>query len=192
MRARLAIEASGVKVELREILLRDKPVQMTSVSKKATVPVLLLPDGKVIDESLDIMYWALGQNDPQNLLTKNNQRSTDKLIEMNDFQFKPKLDKYKYAVRFPEKTVQEYRSDCEFFLIELNSRLRQNQFLLGNHLTMADLAIFPFMRQFCSVDRCWFDATDFDYLKNWLELRLASVSFEKIMAKYQPLFSQRK
>jgi len=186
MRARLAIEASGVKVELREILLRDKPAQMTSVSEKATVPVLVLPDGKIIDESLDIMYWALEQNDPQNLLTENKQRSTDKLIEINDFQFKPKLDKYKYAVRFPEKSAFEHRHDCEFFLLELDKKLKSNAYLFGAQMSIADIAIFPFIRQFSSVDIRWFESAEYVFIKSWLKERIESSAFERVMAKYEP------
>ncbi|MCF6192979.1 MAG: glutathione S-transferase [Kangiellaceae bacterium] len=186
MRARLAVEASGVKVELREILLRDKPVQMTSVSDKGTVPVLILPDGKVIDESLDIMCWALEQNDPKNLLTAGSERNIDTLIETNDFHFKPKLDKYKYAVRFPEKSAEEYREDCEFFLAELDDQLKSTRYLLGIHLSIADLAIFPFIRQFASVDSNWFENTEFVCLKNWLKACVDSVEFQRVMKKYQP------
>ena len=186
MRARLAIEASGVLVELREILLRDKPIQMVRISNKATVPVLVLPGGKVLDESLDIMYWALEQNDPQNSLSIEHQREISQLILNNDFQFKSKLDKYKYAVRFPEKSAQEYRADCEFFLIELEQRLKSNNYLLGAQLSIADMAIFPFIRQFASVDTSWFNACEFVFLRNWLKGCVESHAFECIMKKYIP------
>ncbi|CAH1204119.1 Glutathione S-transferase [Candidatus Nitrotoga sp. BS] len=186
IRARLAIEASGVMVELREILLRDKPVQMTSISEKATVPVLVLPDGKFLDESLDIIYWALEQNDPQNLLLIERQQDISQLILKNDSQFKLKLDKYKYAVRSPEKSVQEHRAECEFFLMELEERLMSNSYLLGAQLSVADIAIFPFIRQFASVDTNWFDASQFVFLRSWLRSCVESSAFERIMKKYIP------
>jgi len=186
IRARLAIEASGVKVELREILLCDKPVQMITISEKATVPVLLLPDGKVIEESIDIMRWALGQNDPQDLLFIDRQKEISQLIQTNDFQFKPKLDKYKYAVRFPEKTMQEYRDESQFFLVDLDNRLTSNNYLLGDKLSLADIAIFPFIRQFSSVDLNWFDNTEYVFLKKWLKVCVESVEFQRVMKKYDP------
>ena len=186
MRARLAIESSGVKIELREVLLRDKPSQLLKLSGKATVPVLLLPSGQVFDESLDIMLWALSQNDPQNLIRTEQKNISDRLIELNDFQFKPQLDKYKYAVRFPEKTEREYRSDCEWFLTELNEKLQRQKYLVGDNLSLADFAIFPFVRQFSSVDRHWFNATRFEHLKQWLESLITSASFIRVMEKYEP------
>ncbi len=186
MRARLAIESSGTQLELREILLKDKPIQMTSVSEKATVPVLVLADGEVIDESLAIMYWALQQHDPDNLLAAKDEVEISQLIEMNDVQFKPLLDKYKYAVRFLEKSQHEYRKEGEFFLQELESRLIKSSFLLGRQLSLADIAIFPFIRQFAAVNRGWFDNCEFDYLKKWLEDRVESAEFDRIMIKYKP------
>ena len=186
MRARLAIEASGVKIELREILLCDKPAQMISVSEKSTVPVLVLPDGKVIDESLDIMYWALAQNDPQDLLSIDCQEQIKQLIHINDFQFKPKLDNYKYAVRFPEKSAQEYRDESQFFLTDLNNRLNSKDYLLGKKLSLADIAIFPFIRQFASVDLYWFESSEHVFLRNWLKACENSIEFQRVMKKYTP------
>jgi glutathione S-transferase len=159
---------------------------MTSVSEKATVPVLLLSDGKVIDESLGIMYWALGQNDPQDLLSIDCQEEISRLIQINDFQFKPKLDKYKYAVRFPEKTAQEYRDESQFFLIDLDNRLRSNNYLLGKTLSLADIAIFPFIRQFASVDLDWFESAEYVFLRNWLKACVGSAEFQRVMKKYLP------
>ena len=183
MRARLAIDAAGIEVETREILLKDKPKEMLAASAKGTVPVLVLPNGEVIDESLDIMFWALEQNDPKNLLDDKIFKSANSLIQENDLSFKSSLDKYKYSVRFPEKSEQEYRSNCEVFLTEIEKHLNQNEFVLGANQTIADITIFPFIRQFAFVDKAWFDASPYEKLKSWLSNHLESEAFERIMVK---------
>ena len=187
MRARLAVHASGISVELREILLKEKPQSMLDASSKGTVPVLVLSDGDVIDESLDIMYWALATYDPHNWyasLSNKLKHQSDQLIQRNDLEFKPWLDKYKYAVRYPEHSPQDYRKNAETFLQTLETNLTQHQYLLTDHATLADYAIFPFIRQFAFVDKTWFDNSRYHSLKNWLENFLKSDNFLSIMKKF--------
>ncbi|MEE9494600.1 MAG: glutathione S-transferase [Gammaproteobacteria bacterium] len=184
MRARLTIKYSGCKVELREVLLRDMPASLLEISPKGTVPVLLTDNQEVIEESLDIMHWALAQNDPDNWLTLENRDVGSQLIEKNDSEFKYWLDRYKYADRFPEDSQQSYRSRCEAFLTELESALSAHQYLTGDELSFADTAIFPFIRQFAFVDKAWFDQTQYSQLQNWLQQRLESRLFDAIMEKH--------
>ncbi|MDQ7048455.1 MAG: glutathione S-transferase [Enterobacterales bacterium] len=186
MRARLAIAASGIKVELREILLKNKPQAMLEISPKATVPVMQLTNGAVIDESIEVALWALQQNDPLELISAGDNNRQLELIATNDFEFKPKLDQYKYAVRFPQKSIQSYRQESEFFLQNLNDRLSIHAFLMGEQLSLADLAIFPFIRQFAAVDRPWFESSPYVALVSWLKQRVESSLFIQIMQKYKP------
>lgn len=187
MRARLAIFYATIDYEHREIVLRDKPDHMLEISPKSTVPVLLLPDGTVIDESLDIMKWSLTQNDPENWLGTGSQ--TDEiftLIERNDTTFKHYLDRYKYPNRYPEEeTTGIAARDMNIkILTDLDQRIAQNGFLCGNTQTLADMAIFPFIRQFAHVDRDWFYNLPNENLKNWLTANLESSSFNSIMKKH--------
>ncbi len=185
MRARMAILASGLEVELRDILLKDKPAEMIEASPKATVPVLVEPDGTVLEESLDILFWALSQSDPQNWLPTNDDLQQDirDLIEENDGPFKSALDHYKYHVRFPEKSREDYRSEGETFLAKLEARLSRQAYLAGHKPTCADVAIFPFIRQFANSDRTWFDQAPYPALQTWLEGWLSSGWFTTIMKK---------
>jgi len=144
IRARLAIKISGIKVELREILLKDKPKEMLEISPKGTVPVLLLPDDLVIDESREIMMWALTQNDPENWLESIDKSNS--LIDQNDNEFKPHLDHYKYADRFPEYSKENYREQTNAFLKQLDQRLNESRYLISDKISLADMAIFPFIR----------------------------------------------
>jgi len=191
MRARLAIKASDSKVELREVVLSDKPEQMLRISPKGTVPVLQLTEGQVLEESRDIMMWALKQNDPQNWLALNSEQEHDinTLIDFNDNEFKQHLDHYKYAERFPENTQQEYREQGAVFLTMLEERLKSNSYLVRNSVSWADIAIFPFIRQFAFVDKVWFDDTDFTNLKKWLENFLSNPLFLSVMEK-QPQWKE--
>lgn len=182
MRARMALHYAGIKVEIREIALRDKPKHMLAVSPKGTVPVLVLPDGNVIDESLDIMAWALAQNDPDTWLTDNSLLQA--LLSENDGSFKQALDQYKYASRFPEQTGEHYRQQGELFLAKLETLLTNHRYLLSDNLTQADIAIFPFIRQFSMVDSAWFATSPYPRLRSWLEDLVASTLFENIMKKY--------
>jgi len=183
MRARLAIAYSQQQVQLREIILKEKPPEMLALSEKATVPVLQLSSGEVLDESLDIMAWALSHNDPNNWLAGNLNQMLS-LIDENDFEFKEWLDRYKYADRFPEFTESYYRDQCEDFLVKLELRLTVTQYLFANKLTLADIAIFPFIRQFASVDKQWFQQTPYHNLKIWLDGLINSPFFHSVMHKY--------
>lgn len=184
MRARLAIAYSEVKVELREIVLRNKPDHMLSISPKGTVPVLQLQDGKVIDESIDIMHWALGINDPDGWSLIEQRAEIDALIYENDCVFKPSLDRYKYADRYPEYSQEYYRTECESWFIKLESLLVKNgPYLLGTKLTLADMALLPFMRQCAHVDLEWFEQTQYHHLQHWLSSFKESELFKRIMPK---------
>lgn len=185
MRARMAIAAANVAVELREVVLRDKPEAMLAISPKATVPVLQLPGGEVIDESLDIMRWALKQNDPLGL-TAVAPEKTAELIAQNDGDFKHWLDRYKYADRFPEKSEQYYRDKgCET-LAALEALLEQHngKALLADDSSLADYALFPFIRQFARVDEAWFLQSPFPLLINWYKRWCESAAFVGVMKKY--------
>ena len=186
IRARLALYASGVKVELREVALRHKPPSMLKASPKGSVPVLVLPDGHVIDESWDIMVWALRQDDPNGWLGKNSiyiDAATPLVIE-NDTVFKTNLDRYKYADRYPQHPQIYYRSAAETFLQQLECRLDTTHFLLGDAMSIADVAIFPFIRQFAEVDKGWFAQAPYPLLRRWLEVFLSSEDFGAVMKKY--------
>ena len=155
MRARLALHASGIAYQLHEVDLRNKPAAMLAASPKGSVPVLVSTDGNVIDESWQIMQWALRAHDPENWLGTDEAclRSAAPLILSNDGDFKHHLDRYKYAGRNPEQSGLTDRLDGEIFLRQLEARLLATRYLLGNTLSIADAAIFPFIRQFAAVDQ---------------------------------------
>ena len=183
MRARLAIQSSGLQVGLREILLKDKPAPFLAASPKGTVPVVQ-DGGLVIEESRDVMLWALGRNDPEGWLDMPQEGHA--LIDQNDGPFKTALDHTKYAVRFPDRNEEDERAKAVAFLTELNDRLAQSAFLMGSRRTLADMAIVPFVRQFANTDRAWFDAQGLGPLTKWLDAFLASERFRRIMVKYPP------
>ncbi|MCK5829234.1 MAG: glutathione S-transferase [Methylococcales bacterium] len=184
MRARLAIAITSRSVELREVVLRNKPKQLLDISPKGTVPVLLLKDKKTIDESLDIMYWALSQHDPEGWLINASSEEANQLIQWNDGSFKYYLDRYKYADRYPEQNEQFYREKAELFLIELEKRLSNHPFLCGSFCSIADMAIFPFIRQFANVNNDWFVRSKYRSVNKWLNTHVNSVLFASIMDKY--------
>jgi glutathione S-transferase len=186
MRARLALHASGVPVELREVSLRDKPPSMLAASPKGSVPVLVLPDGQVIDESWDIMRWALHRHDPDGWLGENDSHveAAIPLISENDTTFKFQLDRYKYPERYPEHLQSYYRSAAGTFLQKLESRLVASRFLLGDALSVADAAILPFIRQFAGVDKDWFAQSHYLAIRRWLNEFLDSAAFLAVMEKY--------
>ncbi len=187
MRARLGIYLSNTCVDLREIVLKHKPQPMLDASPKGTVPVLLLANGEVIEESLDIMCWALHQSDPNNLLLADNQRQQEvakALIESNDNDFKPWLDKYKYADRYPENTEVFYRSQGEKFIAQLDHLLSKQKNILADSMSIADIAIFPFIRQFAAVDTMWFNQAPYPNVQRWLNEHVNSPTFKAIMNKY--------
>ena len=184
MRARLAIAYANVAVELREVELRNKPQAMLLVSPKATVPVLQLKNGRVLDESLDIMLWALQQNDPEHWLKAAGLDHAKALIRGNDEPFKYYLDRYKYADQYPDYSELYYRQQGELFLADLESLLTQSVFLCGEQFSLADAAILPFIRQFCAVDPAWFKASPYPALRQWLNHFLASSLLEQVMTRY--------
>ena len=189
MRARMALKYAGVAVEIREIALRDKPAHLLQISPKGTVPVLLTTQGVVLEQSLDIMHWALQQSDPDGWLSAD-AAQMQQLITENDTSFKQALDRYKYAIRFPEQPMEEYRSQGEVFLAKLEHKLAQTEFLMSVGLTLADIAIFPFIRQFSAVDAAWFESADYPKLKAWLNLMLSSALFNSIMDKHPVYVAQ--
>ena len=187
MRARMALAASGIRVALREVVLRDMPASLLACSPKATVPVLLLSDGRVIDESRDIIDWVLAENDPQQWLPTTGddaQGAVKRLIDENDYSFKQHLDHYKYADRHPQHPASVYRSRGERFLQQLEQHLQQHGWLLSDRMGVADVAIFPFVRQFALVDKPWFDSTPWPRLHAWLNDFLESALFMQVMKKY--------
>lgn len=188
IRARMAIYYASITVELREVSLANKPEHMLSLSPKGTVPVLQLQD-KVLDESLDIMRWALKQSDPESWVKPELTSKTDQLIASNDQDFKGWLDKYKYWERFPDQSQTYYRSRAEEFIALLEDMLSEFRFLFGHQRSLADIAIFPFIRQFAFVDKDWFDSAPYPNMHNWLESLLACDTFTHSMHK-QPLWQK--
>jgi len=186
IRARLAIKVSNIQVELREVLLADKPKAMLACSDKGTVPVLLLPDGTVIDESMDIMLWALTQHDPENWLSDNSsiRDEVNHLIMTNDTDFKQHLDHYKYADRFPEESMLTCRQRADGFLQQLEEKLQKHSYLTGDSVSLADMAILPFIRQFANVDKTWFYQSTYIMLQAWLDTLLSDQLFCDAMRKY--------
>lgn len=185
MRARMALRYAGVAVDIVEVSLKAKPAEMLALSGKGTVPVLSL-DGRVIDESLDIMRWALAQNDPQDWLLKDDPQGAERiaaLIDENDQAFKVQLNRYKYAERYPEQPMEAYRAEGEVFLRKLDELLVDREYLLADHPSLADAALLPFIRQFAHVDREWFAQTPYRRLQDWLERFLTSELFTSVMKK---------
>ncbi len=176
IRARLALAVSGTAVEHREVKLRDKPAEMLAASPKGTVPVLVLPDGRVIDESLEIMRWALARNDPEGWLAGDDAA----LIAANDGAFKGHLDRYKYPDRYAADGV-DHRAAGLATLQGLERRLGAQPYLGGDRFGLADAAILPFVRQFAAVDREWFAAQDLPRVQGWLATFVASPLFERVM-----------
>ena len=181
MRARMALRYSGVPVEIVEVSLKAKPAEMLAISPKGTVPVLDA-NGRVIDESLEIMRWAVAQHDPQGWLLGGDPRIAE-LIEANDQAFKVHLNRYKYAERYPEQPMEVYRAEGALFLQRLEELLTDRDYLLTDHLSLADVALLPFVRQFAHVDREWFAQTPYLRLQAWLQRLLESELFTAIMKK---------
>ena len=179
MRARMGLWASGTACELREVVLARKPQAMLDASPKGTVPVLVLPDGSVIEESLEILRWALARNDPKDWL----ERDDPDLIHRNDGAFKHHLDRYKYHTRYDCDPI-EHRTAALDILHDLDARLQSRANLCGEKRGLADIALFPFIRQFANTDRAWFDVLPLAGLQRWLKRHLASDLFASIMAKY--------
>ncbi|MGB2139247.1 MAG: glutathione S-transferase [Psychrobacter sp.] len=186
MRARLALLFAELPVELREIVLKNKPSQMLAISPKGTVPVLQLPEGRVIEESREIMIWALEQNDKQGLLDAKLIKQANDLLDKNDHEFKHWLDHYKYADRYPEMSQAEYQERGEVFLQSLETLLNKNAYLLGDSISIADIGIMPFVRQFAHVDRDVFYGLPYPKLQSWLQDWLEHPLFKQAMTKFDP------
>ena len=188
MRARLAIAASGQQVVLREILLRDKPAAFVAASPKATVPVLQLADGTVIDESRDIMMWALTQSDPDGWLAvwQRDKDAALRYLDQLDGPFKAHLDRYKYASRYDKSAAVMHRDSGAAFLGDLDRSLSGQAALSGAAMGVLDFASLPFVRQFRIADPQWFDAQPWPYLHRWLAAFLTSPRFARVMHKYAP------
>ena len=181
IRARMVLSYMEVSVELREVLLNERPQSLYKISSKGTVPVLLLKDGKVLDESLDIMRWAIKQGEQKLYEDKLNEQN--QLIKYNDTKFKYWLDKYKYHVRYLEHSREYYQRKCSKTLAEYDMRLRENAYLMGDRIGLADIAIFPFIRQCANVDQNWFN-NKYPNLNQWLEIWKQSRLFKSVMMKY--------
>lgn len=185
MRARMALRYAGCAVQIHEVSLKAKPPAMLERSPKGTVPVLVLDD-QVLEQSLDIMHWALAQNDQDNWLLiqdGDGRREIQALVEENDQVFKQHLDRYKYFVRHPEHPQQHYRQLGEVFLQKLEARLQQRDFLIKDQVTLADIALAPFIRQFSAVDPDWFSVSPYPKLRGWLQRFLESALFKAVMVK---------
>ena len=181
IRARMVLSYMEVSVDLREVLLNERPQSLYKISSKGTVPVLLLNDGKVLDESLDIMLWAIEQGEQKLYEDKLNEQN--QLIKYNDTKFKYWLDRYKYHVRYLEHSREYYQRKCSKTLSEYDMRLRGNAYLMGDRIRLADIAIFPFIRQCANVDQNWFN-NKYPNLNQWLEIWKQSRVFKSVMMKY--------
>jgi glutathione S-transferase len=187
IRARLAIRVSGSVVALREVVLRDKPAELVTASPRATVPVLQLADGTVLAESLDIMRWALGANDPQGWLRADEHQAVTDLTAVNDGIFKQALDRYKYAPQHDKALADARRDEAVALMLQpLESRLAQHACLLRDTPSLADMAIVPFVRQFAAVDAGWFERAPLPHLRAWLHRLTGSALFTSVMPKFPP------
>ena len=184
MRARMAIHISDQRCELREVLLRDKPPSMLQYSAKGTVPVLILQDGKVIDESLDVIDWALNLNDPDDWQRSKDTKKTKELIKINDGEFKYHLDRYKYSKRYDNEDPEFHRKKCLKFIESINNELNNSEYIFDDNISYADIVLLPFIRQFRIADIEWFDSLPYDNLKKWLSSFLGSSLLNSIMKKY--------
>ena len=187
MRARFGLMLAKQAVMLRAVVMKNKPPEMLELSAKGTVPVLQLEDGRVIDESLDIMLWALANNDPDDLLLKQQQEKSAAmfaLIAQNDNEYIDWLEKYKYAKRKHQADELMCRQQCELFIAELEQRLSKHAYFLGDKPCLADYAILPFIRQFARVDRQWYLQAPYPELRRWLNHHLQQPMFTKVMAKF--------
>lgn len=185
MLGRMALWMAGITVELREVKLANKPPELAEASPKATVPVLVLGDGEVIDESIAVARWALSQSDPEDWLSGDDAE----LIAQADGPFKHHLDRYKYPNRYEDEEGSgevDHQAEGLKILERWDARLAKHGQMCGSTRTLADIALFPFIRQFANHNRAWFDAQDLPHLHPWLEAHLASDLFASIMPKFTP------
>ena len=184
MRARMAIHISSQKCEIREVLLRDKPPSMLEYSSKGTVPVLVLQSGEVIDESIDVIEWALNLNDPDNWQRSKDNEKTKELIKINDGEFKHHLDRYKYSKRYDNEDPEFHRKKCLSFIEKVNSELQNSKYIFDDAISHIDISLLPFIRQFRIADNEWFDELPYENVKSWLSNFLNSELLKSIMYKY--------
>jgi glutathione S-transferase len=186
MRARLALAVSGQACELREVVLKAKPAELREASAKASVPVLVLPGGEVIDQSLDIMRWALQRNDPAQWLLTNPEQTAQvqALIDDCEQTFKQHLDRYKYPNRYEGTDALQHRATAAVWLTQLAQQLSAEGWLFGPATSLADMAIAPFVRQFAQTDPLWFQQQDWSSLQAWLRRIVTSALFDSVMHKY--------
>ena len=201
IRARWALLNTNQVVELREVELKDKPIQLIEISKKATVPVLKTTLNKVIDESLDIMKWSIERSNMHNLFGDNNDKSKEifSLVETNDNQFKYHLDRFKYASRFNFEEAETHRAAATKILLSLNNRLKvfsnegKSLFLVDAKESLADWAIWPFVRQFRIADIKNFDQNhEIQYLRSWLNYYYTHKNYPIVMKKNELWRNQNK
>ena len=183
IRARLALYYSKTNYEHREILLKNRPNKLYEISPKGTVPVLDLLNGEVIDESFDIMKWAISMDRSETLFNRSRQKQIG-MILLNDMQFKKWLDKYKYHVRYPEDSMEFYRENCKQILDQYEDHLKNYTYLLDNDISLADFAILPFIRQFANVDIKWYNDS-YSYLSSWMNKLMDFDIFIQIMKKFE-------
>ena len=184
MRARMAIGVAGCEVEHREILLKDRPAHLREISAAATVPCLQIEPGRVLTQSMEIMSWAVEQNDPLRWAPSGHLRAiTEELVDCNDGEFKFNLDRFKYPDRYDSPDPDAARTRSEAFVARLDGMLREHAQLLGEEVSIADVALFPFIRQFSRVDEAWFASTSYDAVRRWLEWWESSPIFTRIMRK---------
>ena len=192
MRARLALLLAEQTVQIRATTMKDKPSEMLLASPKGTVPVLVIEDDgenntQIIDESLDVMLWALHRNDPENLLYSHDEKALPemlKVIEQNDTEFKGNLENYKRAKRFHGDDLEACRLECEPFVQTLEQRLSQHEFMMGATPSLLDYALLPFIRQFSRVNKPVFAQEQYTNLRRWLRFHLQSRLFSRAMFKY--------
>jgi glutathione S-transferase len=197
MRARLGILLAQQSVLIRAVVTKHKPQEMLALSPKGTVPVLIINQAQhselqpqtftIIDESVDIMLWALRLNDPQNLLRAEDPHQLEMMLELirkNDMQFKPNLEVYKLAKRFHKESAVNDRQICERFIAELEKKLEKNRYLISDQTSLADYALLPFVRQFARVDRKWYLQSPYPKCRDWLNRHLQMPLYTKAMAKY--------
>ncbi|MCO7563776.1 glutathione S-transferase [Pseudomonas sp. S 311-6] len=185
MRARLALRYAGCPVEIREVAMKHKPAELLALSPKGTVPVLDTGEG-VLEESLDIMRWALERHDPQDWRLQTDPAAAaqgEALIVRNDSTFKAQVNLYKYAERYPEQSRAHYRQQAEPWLAELEALLASRPYLLADHPSLADAALLPLMRQFAGVEPQWFAEAPYPRVRSWLQGWLDSALFQAIMAR---------
>jgi len=187
MRARIGLLLAKQTVVLRDIVMTNIPDEMLAVSPKGTVPVLLFENATVIDESIDIMIWALNQNDPNNLLYNQHAETYTEMlafIKYSDQEFVEVLNKYKAAARYHDANETACRQQCETFIVQLEKRLSRHEFIMGTTPSLVDYAILPFIRQFSRVDKKWFSQAPYPKLQHWLEKHYQNPLFSKAMKKY--------